>query len=205
MQAKLRATFKSLKDAITTLSRLQRVAICTLLFLLCSGGMIAFVRSRPRPVDIKPSATATRAAREKMLTVHIAGAVANPGLYRLAEGSRVADALSSAGGAAQGAILDDLNLASLLKDGQKVLVPRGEEPGGPPAAGAQATTGSRLVNVNTADEQELDTLPGVGPSLAARILEYRKKNGPFSSVEDLDNVEGIGPSRVDSLKDLVAF
>ena len=138
------------------------------------------------------------------LTVHVAGAVNSPGLYKLPEGSRVADALSKAGGASPDALLDNLNLAARLKDGEKVLVPRRSEVTGDTGevAGAGFTT---LVNLNIANAEELDKLPGVGPSLAQRIIEYRKKNGSFSSVEELDNVEGIGPSKMEALKDLVTI
>ncbi|HEY5532557.1 MAG TPA: ComEA family DNA-binding protein [Candidatus Anoxymicrobiaceae bacterium] len=144
----------------------------------------------------------------RTLTVHVAGAVNSPGLYRLNEGSRVADALGRAGGPAQGAVLDDINLAARLTDGEKVMVPRQAVPADGNAAEATAATGSTSssrVNINTASEAQLDVLPGVGPALAARIVQYRDKNGPFSSVDELDNVSGIGPSKLDSLKDLVAI
>lgn len=206
MQAKAASWFKTLAEAASSLTRFQRSAIAILVALLCLGSVLAYTHSRPRPVAIR-EAGATVPGRERVLTVHVAGAVANPGLYRMDEGSRVADALQKAGGPAPDAALDDLNLAGRLSDGQKVMVPR-------KAAQAQATdpgrleapaVGSSLVNLNTATEDELDELPGVGPALASRIIEYRKKNGPFSTIEELDSVSGIGPAKLDSIRDLVTI
>ncbi|MHB8895207.1 MAG: helix-hairpin-helix domain-containing protein [Candidatus Geothermincolia bacterium] len=206
MQANFRDAVKSLAKASASLTRLQQAAIVTLVLLLCFGGIIAYARSRPKAVDIKAAGgIPTSSARAKTLTVHIAGAVLSPGLYSLPEGSRVADALNKAGGPAADAMLDDLNLAARLQDAQKILVPRREATVPPVTEVGETAAGTSLVNVNTADAAGLDNLPGVGPSLAARIIDYRKKNGPFSSVEDLDNVEGIGPSKLESLRDLVAF
>ena len=188
------------------LSRFQIGAIVTLILLLLLGATVAYMRSRPREIQVRGS-TSTEAptgGRSRMLTVHVAGAVVNPGLYRVKEGSRVADALSEAGGATPNGLLDELNLAARLKDGEKVLVPprvtQGQDEDEPGQAG-----GSSLVNVNTASAEELEKLPGVGPSLAERIVEYRKRNGSFSSAEELDNVEGIGPRRIETLKGLVTI
>jgi competence protein ComEA len=139
------------------------------------------------------------------LTVHVAGAVVSPGLYKVPEGSRVADALQRAGGPAPDASLDDLNLAGKVQDGQKVMVPRRLPPASSPLAGAPAASGSSIININTASAADLDKLPGIGPSMAQRIIDYRNKNGPFSSVEDLDNVEGIGPKKLENLRDLVTI
>ena len=170
---------------------------------------MTLARARPSMVrvldkSVSPSSEPTA----RTLTVHVAGAVNNPGLYKLNEGSRVADALGRAGGPAQGAILDDINLAARLTDGEKVMVPRQTVPADLPAAEATGGTGSTSsvrVNINTASEAQLDALPGVGPALATRIVQYREKNGTFSSVDELDNVSGIGPSKLDSLKDLVTI
>ena len=201
---------QNLKDRLKTfvrsagdLSKFQIAVICTLLVLIALGSIVAYLRSRPREISVKESKGYSTVDKKRMLTVHVAGAVAKPGLYKLTEGTRVADALAMAGGATPEGILDDLNLASRLKDGQKVLVPRSV---GSPAPGTtQQEEGSALLNINTADESELDKLPGIGPSLAKRIVEYRRKNGQFSAVEELDNVDGIGPRKLEELKGQVTI
>ena len=134
------------------------------------------------------------------LYVHVLGRVAAPGLYVLGEGSRVVDAVAAAGGFVEGADQGAVNLARLLSDGEQLYVPaEGEQP--PLVAGMGATTGP--VNLNTADIAALDSLPRIGPALAARILAWRESNGRFEAVEDLLAVSGIGQSTFDGLRDLV--
>ena len=133
------------------------------------------------------------------ILVHVLGAVAEPGLYQLADGDRIVDAVAAAGGFTKDADQAALNLARAVGDGEQVYVPVvGEEP---PAAAAGESGG--LVNLNTADAAEIETLPGLGPELAGRIVEWREQNGPFSSVDDLLNVTGIGAKTVSGLADLV--
>jgi competence protein ComEA len=203
MQAELTRTLKSLVEK-APLNRFQRWAVVALVLLLCAGAGIAYKHSRPGPVNVS-SGGAAAATRERFLTVHVAGAVANPGLYKLGEGTRVADALARAGGPTPDAALDDMNLAGKLQDGQKVMVPRTPAQQTMGATPAALPSGHGLINVNTATAEQLDSLPGVGPSLAQKIILYRTKNGPFSSLDDLDNVGGIGPAKLDSLKDSVTF
>jgi competence protein ComEA len=164
--------------------------------------------------------TSTTAAT---VVVDVAGAVNTPGVVTLAGGARVVDAIDAAGGAVAGADLSRLNLASVLVDGARVAVPMLGQP--PPAidptavtggssgsapgstAGSMAGTASTepqpLVNVNTAAPDELESLPGVGPATAAAIVREREANGPFESVDDLDRVRGIGPAKLEQLRDLV--
>lgn len=131
--------------------------------------------------------------------VHVSGAVTRPGLYVLADGARVVDAVSAAGGFADGAAADAVNLARGVGDGEQLHVPRqGEEP--EPAA---RPSGDGRVNLNTADEALLDTLPRIGPALAARIVQWREANGRFTSVDDLLAVSGIGDKMLETLRDLV--
>lgn len=147
------------------------------------------------------------------VVVHVAGAVAAPGVVELPAGSRVADAVAAAGGAAGDAEVAAVNLARVLADGEQVYLPRvGESPpgaaaDGPAGAGGGAPGGAvgspGPVNLNTAGLAELDALPGVGPVLAERIVAWRDANGPFLSVEDLDAVSGIGPAMMERLRDLV--
>ena len=174
------------------------------------------------PVAEAASAQASGARRE-MVVVHVVGAVRRPGLLRLPEGARVADAVARAGGATRRADLAGLNLAAPLVDGIQVLVPAriaatarspgsdgalsgasGSDPGAgiAPGSGTLAATG-RKVSLASATAEELDELPGVGPVTAQNILDYRAEHGPFRSVDDLDAVPGIGPARVEQLRDLV--
>jgi len=203
MQAHLFEKLKSLAGS-TPLTRFQRWAVVALVVLICAGAATAYLRSRPNMVDVSEGVAAGGTRRSKVLTVHVAGAVNSPGLYKLDEGTRVADALTEAGGATADAALDDINLAGRLQDGQKVMVPRAVSPQTAGAAPAEPQAGS-LINVNTATAEQLDALPGVGPSLAQKIISWRTRNGPFSSLEDLDEVGGIGPAKLESLKDSVTF
>jgi competence protein ComEA len=139
------------------------------------------------------------------LLVHVAGKVRNPGVVRLPEGARVLDAVEAAGGAEPGVDLTGLNLARFVGDGEQVLVGvTGPAEGTPTGAGGQpagASTGG-LVNLNTATLDQLDTLPGIGPTLAERILQWRQEHGRFSSVDELQEVAGIGPRTLEQLVDL---
>lgn len=148
-----------------------------------------------------------RAAESPKLVVHVVGAVRRPGLYRLSEGSRIADALARAGGATRKADLTVVNLAAPLSDGVQVVVARRV----PAAGAASAALGSSAapapsgpVHLNTATLEQLDALPGVGPVTAQKILDYRDQNGGFASVDELDAVPGIGPARMEQLREAVA-
>lgn len=138
--------------------------------------------------------------------VHVVGAVRRPGVYTLAEGARVRDAVESAGGLLPDAVPAMVNFARPLTDGEQVVIPDEDQAAkGAPVGGAApsaAAPASALVNINTADAALLDTLPGVGPSTAAKIIADREKNGPFKSLEDLTRVSGIGPKRVEQMEGL---
>ena len=133
--------------------------------------------------------------------VHVAGAVRQPGLYTLEEGSRIDDAIARAGGPTGKAVLDAVNLAAPVADVQQVVVPARGGSGGQPAAAGPATGGR--VHLNTATLEQLDALPGVGPVTAQKILDYREERGAFQSVDELDAVPGIGPARLAELRELV--
>lgn len=140
--------------------------------------------------------------------VHVVGAVRHPGVQRLASGTRVADAVEAAGGLLGNAAADGVNLARVVQDGEQIVVPTRDQwaAGGPTASAsgdARAGPGGGKVDINSADVARLDTLPGVGPATAQRIVTDREANGPFASVEDLGRVPGIGEKKLDALKDLI--
>jgi competence protein ComEA len=141
------------------------------------------------------------AAAPAPLVVDVVGAVRRPGLYRLAQGARVADAVARAGGATRKADLALVNLAAPLADGTQIVVPARAALGG---SAPSAATPSGPVHLNTATLEELDALPGVGPVTAQKILDYRQQHGAFASVDELDAIPGIGPARLDTLRKLVA-
>jgi competence protein ComEA len=152
-----------------------------------------------------PPGTATAAA----LRVYVTGAVAHPDVYRLPPGSIAKDAIQAAGGASSDADLDRVNLAQELRDQQQVVVPRAGETDVPPPAGGTPPSRSGevplsdKVNINSATADELDTLPGVGAVTARNIIDYRTAHGPFKSIEDIQQVTGIGAATYQKLKDLI--
>lgn len=178
---------------------------------LVAGGAL-LVQRWPQPAAIAiivptPTPTATPAP----VIVHVAGAVAQPGVYALPPASRLALAVQMAGGLTADADGERLNLASRLQDGQQVYVPRKGE-ALPEAAeavrGGQTTAieqqgGAELININAASATELEQLPGIGAVLAARIVADRQANGPFANVQALDRVEGIGPATCERLAPLI--
>jgi competence protein ComEA len=179
--------------------------VIALLVALVVAGRLAFGRAEPGPARTSPVAMHAEPAPVKKLLVHVVGAVREPGLYRLDDGSRVDDALRAAGGPKPKAALDLINLAAPVADGQQVIVPwrgQGDGAGGSAAAGA-AGAPAGPVHLNSATLEQLDTLPGVGPVTAQKILDYRNEHGAFSSVDELDSVPGIGPARLAELKKLV--
>lgn len=146
------------------------------------------------------------------VVVHVCGSVRRPGVYELATGARVEDAVDAAGGALAGAVLESLNLARVVADGEQIAVPDEDDPApgtggtggtGAPGGAVGAPAAAQPVDINSADAAMLDTLPGVGPSTAAKIIADREANGPFASVEDLGRVSGIGPKRLEQLQGLV--
>lgn len=168
-------------------------------------GAVALWSTRPQPVEITilppvPTATATDSPPPAPITVYVTGAVAQPAmLVSLPAGSRVEDAIRASGGATNDADLTAINLAAVMRDGDQVHVPvRGETT-------ALATPNAVIVSINTADAGELETLPGVGPGLAAAIIAQREAAGPFASLDDLDAVDGIGPRLLETLAPLIRF
>lgn len=143
------------------------------------------------------------------IIVHVLGAVRTPGIVEVRPGDRVVDAIAAAGGTTDDADLGGVNLARVLADGEQLRVPRAGEvvaaapPSGDAANGTTGSSAAGVVNINTADAAALETLPGVGPALAARIIAWRDENGPFRSVDELLAVSGIGERTLEGFGDQV--
>lgn len=133
------------------------------------------------------------------IVVDVAGAVRRPGVYRLPVGARVTDAVERAGGASGKALLEAINLAARLADGQQVMVPE-QGPSGAPTGTAGVAGEDGPISLGTATAEQLDTIDGIGPVTAEKIVEYRDQHGGLSSVEQLDQVSGIGPATMQSLR-----
>lgn len=133
------------------------------------------------------------------VVVHVAGAVASPGVYRLPAGARVTDAVRRAGGAGHGAMLEAINLAARLADGQQVVVPK-RGPAGAPLAAGGATVADGPISLGTASAEQLEEIDGIGPVTATKIVEFRDQQGGLASVDQLDQVSGIGPATMESLR-----
>ena len=183
-------------------------------FLL--AGVVFFISRLPsgETIALQPAPTLAPIA------VDVTGAVVRPGLYKFPEGSRVQDAIDAAGGLLADADATALNLAARLEDGQQLNVPY--KSGAAPAAATEAplfsfsspngatseptqgpSSDAELIDINTATLEQLDTLPGIGPTTAQKIIDYRAANGPFGTIEDIMNVSGIGPATFDDIKRLI--
>jgi len=154
-----------------------------------------------------PSTTSPAASPSAMLVVAVEGKVKHPGLVRLPPGARIADAIAAAGGALPGTDLSFVNLAQKVVDGQLIVVgvapPPGAATGSAGGAAGSAGGAGAPINLNSATEADLETLPGIGPALAQRIIDYRTQHGGFHSVDELRNVSGIGDAKFAEIKDLV--
>ena len=185
---------------------LVTIAAGILIGFVLAGILFLLIRlPAGKPIELLPAPT------EAPIAVHVIGAVPRPGLYELPEGSRVQDAVDAAGGLLSEADPDQINLAAILEDGQQLNVPykSGQESSGLPelpdqiGVPNQPTEAGDLVNINTATLDELNNLPGIGPTTAQNILDYRNENGPFAQIDDLLNVPGVGLTTFDNIKDLI--
>jgi competence protein ComEA len=169
-----------------------------------AGGGAGNAQAASAPAQVKIDRPASTVA-----LVHVAGAVRHPGVYRLHDGDRVKDAVARAGGARAGADVNAINLAAKIADGQQIVVPRRGAAAavtGDAAAGAsagEAAAPQPPVSLNSATAAQLDTLDGVGPATAQKILDWRREHGGFRSIDDLGEVPGIGPKRLAALRDKV--
>jgi competence protein ComEA len=188
----------------------RTAAVASVAVLLLAGG-VALHAARGAagdpvvlPTPDAPGPSSGSPVHVSTVVVDVVGEVVAPGVVRLPTGSRVADAVAAAGGATADAQLDAINLARVLVDGEQIVVPRPGEPAPQVSSGGTpgSPSGSALVDLNTADAATLDTLPGVGPVIAQRIVDARAKH-PFSSVDELADVPGIGPALLAKLRPLV--
>jgi len=219
-------------DRLRQLAAERRGVVITGVFIAALIAISLAVFALNRPAAVAPPATAsdvppappvasqapagaetpplTAAVAPGSILVHVDGAVRRPGLFSLPPGSRVADAVDAAGGPRPGADLRAVNLAEPLTDGQKLEVPKkGADVPAPapvvpgPVAPSPGSSPAAMVNLNTADQAALETLPEVGPVTAAAILEYRGEAGSFSSVDQLLDVSGIGPATLEAIRPFV--
>lgn len=213
---------------LENLSQKQKI-IVTVIAIAVLIGIISFIYNKNQTKDdtilendILITNTSTNnnlvenESSKDLVVVHITGSVKNPGIVKLSEGSRIEDAIQAAGGLTENADISKVNLAYVLDDGIKIKIPSitdddiGDEEIINEESGENIiendTTSSKnnkSININKATETELETLPGIGASLASRIVEYRKQNGNFSSIEDIKNVSGIGDSKYLNIKDFI--
>jgi len=172
---------------------------------LLSTGILLMLAGPPRGKAI----TLSPPPSPRPLMVHLSGAVLHPGVYALPPGSRIQDGIQAAGGLNEGADTSLLNLAAPIQDGERVYVP--SESLAPPTSSGmlplpsqEPNAPSTLININTASAGELESLPGIGPTLAQRIIEYRTSHGPFTNIEAIQDVSGIGPAKFEQIKQLIS-
>lgn len=184
-----------------------QLVLLGLLLGLLAAGTILLVISPPRGNPVRLPAVPTLAP----IAVDVNGAVHNPGVYFLEQGSRVEDAIAAAGGFLPEAYTESMNLAAPLSDGSKVLVPLHQDPATSAetrqdtSANDQAAPTVFPININTAPKETLMQLPGIGEVKAQAIIDYRNQNGPFTSLEQIQEVSGIGPATFEKLKDLITI
>ena len=196
------------------LVRYRGYLFLSLIFVLTTSALVFVARrSEPKAIQIitpapRPTTAPVPTATAANIVAQVNGAVNAPGLVYLSAGARVDDALKAAGGATNEADLSRLNLARRVSDGELIVVPRLGDPTAAPAGTARerATATATVlapVNINTAGLEELDRLPGIGPAIAQRIIDYRNANGPFQRIEDIIKVRGIGQAEFDAIKHLI--
>ncbi len=216
---------------LENLTKKQKI-IVFIIAVVVAIGMIYFIYSKNQvddninlENDILVSENSTKDSSKETssddeVIVHVTGSVKSPGVVKLKEGSRIEDAIEAAGGLTENADISKVNLAFVVEDGTKIRIPSSldedigdgdvvDSGSGENIVVEENTTTSsgksgQVVNINKASESELETLPGIGASLAGRIVEYRSQNGRFASVEDIKNVSGIGESKFNSIRDFIS-
>ncbi len=220
----------SLRERIDTLSRAELAGLIVVIVACVAGAAVWYLRSLPKPITVAevPSASVPAlpagspgavdpaapmasgvpapSGAGVSVFVDVTGHVRRPGVYEFPAGSRVIDAIDEAGGPRENAVLSVLNLAAVLTDGQQIVVPgpRDAVPsaaaGGVPGMSAAPGASGALININTSDATALEALPGVGEVTAAAIVQHRTENGPFATVDQLEDVSGIGPATLEEIR-----
>ena len=192
----------------------KRIIVISLVISLCIiiGIILAFNNENYTEIEtvevFDTTAEETKKETLKTIKIHVSGEVNYNGILELEEGSRIDDAINQAGGITQKADINKINLAYELSDGQKLYVPSiNDEANKEYVTESSGLEGEEQteekININKATQTELETLPGVGPSLALNIINYRKENGKFTSVDDLKNVSGVGENKYEQIKELI--
>lgn len=216
---------------LENLTKKQKI-IVFIIAVVVAIGMIYFIYSKNQvddninlENDILVAENSTKdnskvTSSDDEVIVHVTGSVKSPGVVKLKEGSRIEDAIEAAGGLTENADISKVNLAFVVEDGTKIRIPSSQDEdigdgdvidsgSGENIVVEENTTSSgkssQIVNINRATVTELETLPGIGASLAGRIVEYRSQNGKFASVEDIKNVSGIGESKFNSIRDFISI
>lgn len=171
--------------------------------VLSGAATASQIEVRSASADSAQAGQGDEGAHQESLFVHVSGAVANPGLYELRPGARVADAVQAAGGFAETADTTSCNLARKLQDGEQIIVASAATAEAQQGGTAPTATTGGLVNINTASADQLQQLPGIGTSTAQKIVAERLANGPFQSVDDLTRVSGIGEKKLAALRELI--
>lgn len=167
--------------------------------------------------EIEDNLSNTKENIEEKIVIYITGAVKNEGIYDMKKNSRIADSIEKAGGLTEEANIENINLAYILEDGMKIHIPKKNEnineiedhtnaylsKENTISESSKNINNDEKININTATQTELETLPGIGPSTALRIIEYRKENGKFNSIEDIKKISGIGDRKFSQIKDLI--
>ena len=180
-------------DRIKTLA--QSVNKVTIVSVVAAIALLVWLLwPRVEPEDISFVESGSAEVRQSEISIHVVGEVVSPGLYQLPIGSRVSDLVEMAGGVSENASMSSVNLARILVDGEQVIVKSSVE--------FQQELDSKI-SINDASADQLDEIPGVGPSIASRIIDHREENGPFSSLQQLTDVSGIGPKMFENIKDLI--
>lgn len=187
-------------------ARKRLLFIALLLIVVMGGSCYAYWQKNSVPESTRTYEQTDKRDHQDLLTVYISGAVMQPGVLKVNAGTKVIDVINTAGGLAQGAEVGKLNLAQAVKDGMLIQVPTAKQT---LQNSSKSDDGSKSiggkVNINTADKKELDSLPGIGPAIAQRIIEYRQANGPFKELEHIKNVSGISDNKYSKLKEKITI
>ncbi len=185
----------------------KQIFVLIILLLAIIGGTYYGAYRENSAVVLDNAEPDSETLPDREITVYVTGAVNRPGLVKIAEEARAADAVNACGGLLPTADSEKVNMAQRMKDGQQLRVPEKQGRNGQheSAKGEKIRADDERININTADEKALDTLPGIGPAMAKRIIEYRETEGAFQAIEDIKKIRGIGDAKFNKLKDKICI